>query len=235
MENSWKILALIPARGGSKGIPGKNLRPLGGIPLVAHAILHARAARRVARVVVSTDSPEIAQEARERGAEVPFLRPPDLARDESPMLDVVLHAWRHFADRGEAPEAVCLLQPTSPFLRPETIDRAIETFLTSRAALLKAVTPVRQHPAWMLRREGSLLVPLQPGPVLRRQDLPELFIPCGALYLYSKAYLEAPGPAVPAAMIELTWPESLDIDEPLDLSLAQWVLEKGLAGQERLE
>jgi len=229
MKNSW-IVALIPARSGSKGIPGKNLSRLGGLPLIAHAIRNARAARCIRRIVVSTDSPEIAAEARRFGAEIPFLRPPHLAGDESPMLDVVVHAHRELASAGDAPAPIALLQPTSPFLRPETIDRAVERFLASGARILKAVRQVRDHPAWMLVRRGDRLEPFLDAPVPRRQDLPELFIPCGALYLYDPEYLEAPGQTEPADWIEVGWPESLDIDESMDLELAEWVLAKGLGG-----
>jgi CMP-N,N'-diacetyllegionaminic acid synthase len=229
MENSWKPTALIPARGGSKGIPGKNLRLLGGIPLIAHAIRNARAARSIARVIVSTDSPEVREAALSWGAEAPFLRPADLARDESPMGDVVAHAYRALAAEGCAPPALALLQPTSPFLRPETIDRAVESFREGRAAVLKAVSRVREHPAWMLVRRGELLEPFLEGSTLRRQDLAELFIPCGALYLYRQSCLESPRDGEPAAWVELDWPECLDIDEPRDLHVAEWVLERGLA------
>src|SRR6185369_14718552 len=97
MKNSWRIPAVIPARGGSKGIAGKNLRPVGGKPLIAHAIGNALGAGRLSRVIVSTDSPDIAVLARSFGAETPFLRPSDLAGDESPMLGVVLHAFRSLA------------------------------------------------------------------------------------------------------------------------------------------
>jgi CMP-N-acetylneuraminic acid synthetase len=240
MKNSWQIPALIPARAGSKGIAGKNLRSLGGRPLIAHAISNAKAARRISRVVVSTDSPEIAALARSRGAETPFLRPPELAGDESPMLGVVEHAFRALAGEAGAPPALALLQPTSPFLRPETIDRAVESFESCGAPLLLAVSRVRQHPSWMLVRRGEALRPFLAGTPPRRQDLEELFIPCGALYLYRRSYLEglakaAPdadrgdGPGEGSAWIEVGWPESLDIDEPPDLDLAAWVIERGLA------
>ncbi len=232
-QDSERVVALIPARGGSKGIPRKNLAPLGGLPLIAHAIGNALAAERIGRVIVSTDSPEIAAEAIRHGAEVPFLRPPELARDETPMLDVILHAERHIRAGGERLAALALLQPTSPFLRRKSIDRAIESFLDGDAAVLKAVRRVREPPHWMMIRRGERLVPYVDGPVLRRQDLPELFIPCGALYIYRGSYLEglqaAPGAVQPpAAWMELGWPEALDIDEPCDLELASWVIEKGL-------
>ena len=230
MENSCRVLALIPARGGSKGIPAKNLAPLGGRPLIAHAIANARGCRRIHRVMVSTDSPAIAEEARRSGAEVPFLRPAELSGDETPMRAVLVHAFGFLAERGEAPEVIALFQPTSPFLRPETVERALDRLESSGARLLKAVKKVREHPGWMLARRGELLAPFLEGPVKRRQDLPELFIPCGALYLYRAACLEGAGDPEPCGWIELGWPECLDIDEPEDLELARWVVERRRPG-----
>ncbi len=235
MENSWKIIALIPARCGSKGIPGKNLSHLGGIPLIAHAIQNARGAQCIRRIVVSTDTREIASAAETFGAEVPFLRPVELARDESRMLDVVIHAYRTLLLQGPGakPAAIALLQPTSPFLRSEIIDRAVGMFRASDASLLQAVRRVRDHSAWMLVRRGGKLEPFLESPPPRRQDLVGLFIPCGALYLYRAEYLESPGEPVPSAWIELDWPETLDIDEPQDLQLAEWILQSNAAGPRR--
>jgi CMP-N,N'-diacetyllegionaminic acid synthase len=229
--NSCEILALIPARGGSKGIAGKNLQVLGGISLVGRAIRRARGARGIGRVVVSTDSPEISAEAIRYGAEV-LLRPPDLARDESPMEDVLDHAYRSLWRQGDGPGAIVLLQPTSPFLRSRTIEAGLERFLASGLRILKAVRKVREHPAWMLVRRGEALAPFSEGPILRRQDLPELFIPCGALYIYRTDWLAKPADREPTAWIEVDWPESMDIDEPMDLAFAEWALESGLTGRE---
>jgi CMP-N-acetylneuraminic acid synthetase len=174
------------------------------------------------------------------------------------MLDVVVHAFRALLASGEEPAAIALLQPTSPFLRSQTIDRAIDHFQASSALILKAVRRVRDHPAWMLVRRGERLESFLGVLPPRRQDLQELFIPCGALYLYRREYLEAPReaelPRLPPRKrtrfheapreaglpgcdggcdwIEVGWPESLDIDEPLDLQLAQWILAEGLAGPE---
>jgi CMP-N,N'-diacetyllegionaminic acid synthase len=231
VENSCEILALIPARGGSKGIPGKNLQLVGGTSLVGRAILRARGARGIGRVVVSTDSAEISSEAIRWGAEV-LERPPDLARDETPMLGVLQHACGTFRKREANVRAIVLLQPTSPFLSSRTIETGLERFRASGLRILKAVRRVREHPAWMLVRRDEALEPFLDGPVLRRQDLPELFMPCGALYIYRTDWIEKPADREPMAWIEVGWPESMDIDEPMDLAFARWALENGITGRE---
>jgi CMP-N-acetylneuraminic acid synthetase len=113
------------------------------------------------------------------------------------------------------------------------VEQALDRLESSGARVLKAVKKVREHPAWMLARRGDRLEPFLEGPVKRRQDLPELFIPCGALYLYRAAYLESPADPEPCGWIELGWPESLDIDEPDDLALARWVVEHRRSGARR--
>src|SRR5262245_55729709 len=113
-----KLLGLIPARGGSKGVPGKNLRPLAGKSLVQRAYECAVASGVVDRVVLSTDDPRIAAAAREFGLEAPFIRPAEFARDESPMMDVILHALGALRETGYLPDALLLLQPTAPLRRP---------------------------------------------------------------------------------------------------------------------
>ncbi len=214
-----RLPALIPARGRSRGIPGKNLAEVGGVPLVTRCVRAALAATRLSRVAVSTDCEQIAAVARAAGAEVPGLRPAELALDDTPIDAVLRHVWPSL--RGEAAGLV-LLQPTSPFLRPETIDRAVEEFLRRGAPVLKAVRRVREHPRWMLRRRGDMLVMYldDEGPV-RRQELSGLFIPCGAVYVYSAEYLERPDPAAPSSWVDVGWPECLDIDEPEDLEIAR--------------
>ena len=235
-------IALIPARAGSKGIPGKNLRRVGGISLLGRAIETCRRARSIRRVIVSTDSPAIAEAARDFGAETPFLRPSDLAQDDTPMHPVLRHAIFSLAASGDTPAVIALVQPTSPFLLPETIDRAIAALTASGFDHLKAVRRVREHPAWMLAPDGDALVPYlrvlaeaaeerddSGGVGLRRQELPTLFIPCGALYLYRVAAYtgrEPPRRSAPCAWVEVGWPESIDIDDEEDLLLAEWVAKR---------
>jgi N-acylneuraminate cytidylyltransferase len=176
------VLALIPARGGSKGIPRKNLRLVGGRPLVARSIDHARASRRITRVIVSTDDLEIAAVARREGAEVPFLRPAELAGDATLDLPVFRHALRWLeTQEGYRPELVVHLRPTSPFRDPARIDEAVELMLSHPDAdALKSVCLAAQTPYKMWTAEGGLLQPLLalPGEAepynLPRQALPRV-------------------------------------------------------------
>src|SRR5438093_12930123 len=121
-----RVLALIPARGGSKGIPRKNIRLLAGKPLLAYTAEAARAAKRLSWIVLSTDDEEIACIGRQYGLEVPFIRPPELSQDDAPTLPVVQHALHWFEGRGEYFDSVCLLQPTNPLRRSEHFDACID-------------------------------------------------------------------------------------------------------------
>jgi N-acylneuraminate cytidylyltransferase len=155
-------LALIPARGGSKGIPRKNLRTVGGRPLVVRSIEHARASRRITRVVVSTDDTEIAEVAREAGAEVPFLRPAELADDRALDLPVFQHALRWLAQaEGYRPDLVVHLRPTSPFRDAALIDAAVDLLREHpEADSLKSVCLAAQTPYKMWTVDGAMLRPL---------------------------------------------------------------------------
>lgn len=177
------ILALIPARGGSKSIPRKNLLPIAGKPLIAYSIEHALMSRHVTRTVVSTDDPEIASVARACGAEVPFMRPAEFAQDLSTDLEVFRHAltWLRERDRYEC-DLVVHLRPTGPVRRVEVIDRAIEVMLADQNAdALRSVSWPTETPYKMWRIVDGHLEPLLdlPGvsePYCRpRQSLPEVF------------------------------------------------------------
>src|SRR5919202_4957182 len=142
-----RVLAVVPARGGSKGLPRKNLRLLAGKPLVAHAVAAGLAAELVDRVVCSTEDAEIAEAARQAGAEVPFLRPVELAQDAPEELPVFVHALAWLEQhQGWAPELVVNLRPTSPLRRPAHIDAAIRLLCESGADSVKSVCLARQHP-----------------------------------------------------------------------------------------
>jgi len=158
-------VALIPARSGSRRVPGKNVRPLAGHPLLAYTIGAALESGVFGTVIVSTESESVSQTAMAYGAEVPFLRPGDLASDTSPDIDWVRHGLRWLAERGRRWDCFALLRPTSPFRRADTIRRAWQAFLDDgQADSLRAVQPCREHPAKMWTVEGSRMYPVMPNP-----------------------------------------------------------------------
>lgn len=183
-----KILGLVPARGGSKGVPRKNVRSLSGRPLLAYTADAARASRRLSEVVLSTEDEEIARIGRGLGLDVPFVRPAELARDDTPMLPVVVHALRWLEEHGRSFDAVCLLQPTNPLRRAEDIDGCIELFERERADAAVTVLPVphEYNPHWTYLRCENGCIHLAMGeraPIPRRQDLPPAFHREGSVYV----------------------------------------------------
>lgn len=187
-STGMRVLGLVPARGGSKGVPRKNVRLLGGRPLLAYTAECARAARGLSDVVLSTEDEEIARVGRDCGLEVPFLRPAELAGDETPMLPVVIHALRWLEEHGRRYDAVCLLQPTNPFRRPEDIDACIALLIEKSADAVVTVLPVpfEYNPHWVYVRcaEGCLhLATGEMAPIGRRQDLPPAVHREGSVYV----------------------------------------------------
>lgn len=182
-----KILGLIPARGGSKGIPGKNIKKLGGKALLEYTADSAKNSRLLTRVILSSDDPEIIAVAGKIGLEVPFLRPGKLAQDNSSSLAVIQHALQFFAEKGEKFEAVCLLQATSPFRRTGLIDEAIETFWEGEFDSLISVreVPAEFNPHWIFEeKDGSLKIATGEKEIItRRQELPRAYHRDGAVYL----------------------------------------------------
>jgi CMP-N,N'-diacetyllegionaminic acid synthase len=200
-----KILGVITARGGSKGLPGKNLRPLAGKPLIAHTIDTARASNAFDRVILSTDDEAIAAAARSRGCDVPFMRPSDLARDETPHLPVLQHAVQWLADHDRySPDAVMILQPTSPLRRAQDICQSIALLETSGADSVVSVSEVPAHynPMRTLRIDAnglaSLFVSGEPvrRRINRRQDMPDAWTMNGAIYLFRTSVLHAEEPSL---------------------------------------
>ena len=183
-----RVLGLIPARGGSKGVPRKNIRILGGKPLLQYTAETARAARLLSRVVLSTDDEEIAEIGRRCNLEVPFMRPPELAADATPSLLVVRHALEWRGSRGDLFDAVCLLQPTHPFRQPGDIDACIALLGESGADSVVTVLPVppEYNPHWVFFRGPDGALRLSTGestPIPRRQDLPPAFHREGSVYV----------------------------------------------------
>lgn len=182
------VLGLIPARGGSKGVPRKNARRLAGRPLLAYTAEAAHGARRLTRVVLSTDDPEIAEIGFQCGLDVPFVRPADLARDETPMLPVVLHAVGALQAAGERFDAICLLQPTNPLRTSADIDGCIELLESSGADAVVTVLPVpaEYNPHWVYFEATDATLALSTGaldPIPRRQELPAAYHREGSVYV----------------------------------------------------
>ena len=183
---SSKILAIIPARGGSKGVPGKNIRVVAGKPLIAWTVEAALNASGVDRVIVTTDDPKIAGIAKAYRAETPFLRPEALARDDTPSIEAVLHAIHWLAQNQKyQPDYVLLLQPTSPLRTAKDIELAIETLHTTNSEATVSITPIKHHPYLTMRLtdHGKLENFFSEDLLLRRQDLPSVYALNGALYL----------------------------------------------------
>jgi N-acylneuraminate cytidylyltransferase len=234
-RDSVQVLAVIPARGGSKGIPRKNLQLLAGKPLVAHAIETGRAARLVTRVVCSTDDPEIAALARAAGAEVPFLRPAELARDTSEDWSVFVHVldWLE-REEGWRPDLIVNLRPTSPLRRPSHVDGAIELLLQTGADSVKAVCLARQHPHKMWLRQGDGAIEpflktafrLTRGPDVPRAELEDVYWQNGVVDVTRREVIRDQrvmiGRHVAGLVTETA--DSIDIDTTLDLLLAELLL-----------
>jgi len=182
------VLALIPARGGSKGIQDKNIRPLAGRTLLEYAAQAASESGVIDRTVLSTDSKRIAAEGRRIGVEVPFLRPADLAGDETPMLPVIEHAVGFLEQHGWLPEIIVLLQPTSPLRRPDHIRDAVRQLRDSAADSVVTVVELPRHlsPDYVMRIEEGRLVPFLPqgAGVTRRQDARAACVRDGTVYAF---------------------------------------------------
>lgn len=220
------VLCVIPARGGSKGIPRKNVRLLAGKPLIAYSIEAALSARTSLTTVVSTDDEEIAEVARQHGASV-IERPAELARDDSPIEPVLLHA---IAKSSGGFERILLLQPTAPARSGADIDAALELLAGSGADTVVSVVDVgHNHPARMYRIHENLMMPLQPEPIgRRRQDLPAVYIRNGAIYACRRELLERSGRLIGDKVVPYIMPaeRSLNIDTPDDLEFAEWRLSR---------
>jgi N-acylneuraminate cytidylyltransferase/CMP-N,N'-diacetyllegionaminic acid synthase len=225
------VLGIIPARGGSKSVPRKNIVDLGGRPLIAWTIEAALRATRLTRVIVSTDDAEIADVARSCGGEVPFVRPATLAADDSPALDLILHALGWLAEHESSrPDIVAYLQPTSPFRAPADIDGAIELLERVSADAVVSVTPVREHPYWVtvIDSGGWLRSFLHDQEATsRRQDLPPAYALNGAVYVARPDVLERHGTFHTDRTAAFVMPRerSADIDTPQDLELARLLLQ----------
>ncbi len=224
-------LALIPARGGSRSVPMKNITDLAGRPRIAYTIETALAARCVTRVIVTTDSERIAETARTHGAEVPFMRPEALARDDSPAFAYIHHAVA-WLDQHEQyrPDCLVLLQPTSPFRAPEDIDSAVDILLATGGKAVVSVCAAPHHPYWMqtIAPDGRLQpFTEQDMTMLQRQAHPPVYVRNGSVYVAEWNALSAMDSFNTDATFGYVMPEerSLDIDSPWHLHLARLIME----------
>lgn len=232
------VLAVVPARGGSKGVPGKNILPLAGLPLIGHSIRLAKLCPEIAKCVVSTDNEEIAAVARECGAEVPFLRPAELGKDDTPMWPVLRHALAQMDARdGCRYGSILLLSPTSPARLPEDVSQAVQLLeQDSRAVGVVAASRPSFNPRWACidaAADGYMRQSFPDGNVYtRRQDVPEIYRINGALYLWRRDHVaESDAPRyfeMPHRMLEIPESRAIDIDSPRDFRLAELMLEDGL-------
>lgn len=221
-------LAIIPARGGSKGVPGKNLRVVGGRSLLARAIDAARESGMIDHVVVSTDDEEIAAEARRCGAEVPFQRPAALASDKSAIEPAIKHAIDNFERAaGLAVQTLVLIEPTSPFRNAGHVRAALERFQAGDCRSVISVCPLERKPENIFAKsEGFLQRYIRDAvPYVRRQDMGHLCRLNSAVYVVRRDTFKDTGKLVvePVGFVEMTGMESINIDEELDLVVAEVV------------
>jgi len=221
-----KILGIIPARSGSKGLPRKNILPLAGKPLIVWTIEAANGSKYIDRCIVSTDSEEIAEEAVKYGGDVPFLRPVKLATDEADSDSVVLHAIDALPQKYDM---VVLLQPTSPLRTSENIDKALNLMLEKKAPALVSVVKTGHPPECSVRigdnlKISELAVKLDRGK--RRQDYPPTYRLNGAIYVAQSLYYLQKKTFITEDTIAFIMPpeRSVDIDSRLDLRLAELII-----------
>lgn len=227
-----KVLALIPARGGSKGIPGKNIIEVAGLPLIAHSIRSAQKSKLIDRIVVSTDSRKIAKVAKKYGVEVPFLRPKKIAGDKSPTIDAVLHALGWLEEHGEKFDAVALLEPTSPLRKNDDIDNAIKLFLKNfnKTDAVVSVGEVHlEHPSVMKMIEKNYLKPFLSSKrkIHQRQQLSKVYFPYGVIYLCKTSVLKKQKTFYPKRIMPYQierW-QNYEVDDIFDLICVRAVIQ----------
>lgn len=231
MYRNKKILLIIPARGGSKGLPGKNIAKLGGVPLIVHSITAGKNSKLADRILVSTDSPRIGKISQKYGADVPFLRPKEFATDVSPTVDAVIHALDWLDVRSEKYDAVGLLEPTSPLRKPEDIDNAIKILIKNwgRTDAVVSVGKIGlENPALAKKIEKGHIKPIIEfsQKTTGRQNLPAAYFPYGVIYLCKTATLRKEKTFYPKRTMPYhieRW-QNYEIDDIYDLVVIQAVM-----------
>jgi len=232
MQHKKKVLGIVTARGGSKGIPGKNLTLLRGRPLLAYTAEAALAASTLFHTILSTDDEAIADVGRSLGLEVPFKRPPELATDDTPTLPVLQHAVTFLESQGREYDAVCLLQPTSPLRRPEYIDGCINLLFEREVDAVITVLPVpHQHnPHWVYFQDESGTLRISTGetePIPRRQELPAAFHREGSVYVVRRDVLMESNSLYGTTLLgyPVEADDSINIDDLTQLQRAEELLQ----------
>ena len=233
MISNKRVIAIIPARGGSKGLPGKNIRPLCGKPLIAWSIERARQSRHIDTVVVTTDSQNIADVALGCGAEVPFLRPAHLASDTASSVDTVLHTLDHYRDTlGKTFDYVVLLEPTSPLREAGDIDGMLNKLLANADDFdaIVSVGEVHEHPSIMKRLEGNTMQPFYTDLAMtgRRQDNVPAYFPYGVAYIVTANTLYSLRTFYPprATFFEIKRHQCFEIDDLCDFLVVETMMKQ---------
>lgn len=223
------ILAIIPARGGSKGLPRKNIKQLCGKPLIAYTIEAARESKLTNRIIVSTDDEEIASISKKYGAEIPYFRPKELSDDSSPTIDAILHMINYLEKKeGYNPDYILLLQCTSPLRDSKAIDESISMLVDSEFDALVSVCEAEVNPYWANIFDGDKLKHfIEDGKkITRRQDLPKVYRLNGAIYLIKTEVLKAYKTFEPNSLTGYIMDEysSIDIDTDLDFKVSELII-----------
>ena len=225
-----KPLVIIPARGGSKGIPGKNIKNLGGKPLINYTIEAAREVFSDDVICVSTDSVEIVEVVEKTGLKVPFIRPNELATDNAGTYEVLLHALEFYESKGYTPDTIILLQPTSPFRTSIHITEALELY-NNNTDLLVSVMETKSNPYYVLYEEdeNGFLQKSKSSDITRRQDLP-VYEVNGAVYIIRCSVLKQKNLHLFERKTKYVMPQinSIDIDDELDWLIAETIISKKL-------
>jgi len=236
MSKDKLILCTICARGGSKGLKDKNIRLLCGKPLIAYTIEQALAWGRAEHVVVSTDSEKIADVARANGAEVPFMRPAELAADTAPKLDTIRHALTESEKKfGQKYDIIVDLDATSPFRKPDDLGRCLEIFLKARPQTLFSVAASAKNPYFNMveiKKSGYVVLCKKPRVgLVRRQDAPAVFVMNASIYFYRRDYLLDKDNRTPISKRSVVYVmddySSYDIDKELDFKFAEFLIKEG--------
>lgn len=225
-----RVLGVIPARGGSKGLPKKNIMKLGDKPLIAWSIDTALKSTLIDKVIVSTDCIEISDIAKKYGAKVPFIRPSELASDTATSKDVLLHTVEYFQSEKERYDYIVLLQPTTPFRKAEDIDAMINKAIDSDVDMVVSVTETTSNPYYVLFEEdgAGLLKKSKEATFTRRQDCPNVYEYNGSIYVIKTSALLDQDTLMLDKVIkyEMDKFHSVDIDDQFDFDYAKFLLEK---------